>query len=134
MREEDLSAPERLDDAPCLRRRQSRLRLPVAALIRQAMDAVPVGEVLKIRSTEITVREDLPAWCRLTQNPYHGWRTSVEANQYFVRRGGGQKSDAACQQARHYRWQTRTRWQGGNQTTVFCRNHSWAVGEPASFD
>lgn len=44
-------------------------------LIRQAMDAVPAGEVLEIRSTEISVREDLPAWCRLTQNPYLGWRT-----------------------------------------------------------
>ena len=30
-------------------------------LIRNAMQAVPAGEILEIRSTEISVREDLPA-------------------------------------------------------------------------
>ena len=39
-------------------------------LIRKAMHQVPEGEVLEIRSTEISVREDLPAWCRMTENPY----------------------------------------------------------------
>ncbi len=42
-------------------------------LIRKAVNAVPPGGVLEIRSTEISVREDLPAWCRMTKNPYLGW-------------------------------------------------------------
>ena len=135
MREEDLLAPIDLTSPYVCEGGNLDCGSGLLLLIRQAMDAVPVGEVLEIRSTEISVREDLPAWCRLTQNPYLGWRTGGDSNQYFVRRGGGgQKSDAAYDQARHYRWQTRTRWQGGNQTTVFCRNHSWTVGQPASFD
>ena len=42
-------------------------------IIRKAVNAVPPGGVLEIRSTEISVREDLPAWCRMTKNPYLGW-------------------------------------------------------------
>jgi hypothetical protein len=38
-------------------------------VIRKAMDKVPTGEVLEIRSTEISVCEDLPAWCRMTEEP-----------------------------------------------------------------
>jgi hypothetical protein len=26
------------------------------------------------------------------------------------------------------------RWSGGLQTQVYCRNHTWNVGQPASFD
>ena len=104
-------------------------------LIRKAMNEVSPGGVLEIRSTEISVREDLPAWCRMTKNPYLGWRPTPVDNQYYVRRGGGEAADAASeQQARDYRWQCRVRWSGGLQTQVYCRNHSWNVGQPASFD
>jgi len=44
-------------------------------LIRKAVNDVPPGGVLEIRSTEISVREDLPAWCRMTKNPYLSTRT-----------------------------------------------------------
>ncbi len=37
-------------------------------LIRQHIDPLPLGALLEIRSTEISVDEDLPAWCRLTNN------------------------------------------------------------------
>lgn len=103
-------------------------------LIRQAMDAVPENQVLEIRSTETSVREDLPAWCRMTRNPYLGWRSGQDHLKFFVRRGGAEQKDDALEKARYYHWQTRTRWNGGAQATVFCRNHSWTVGQPASFD
>jgi uncharacterized OsmC-like protein/TusA-related sulfurtransferase len=104
-------------------------------LIRKAMNTVPAGGVLEIRSTEISVREDLPAWCRMTQNPYLGWQSAPTYNKYFVRRGGSARSEAAAeQQARDYRWQCRVRWSGGLQCRVYARNHSWEVGQPASFD
>jgi uncharacterized OsmC-like protein/TusA-related sulfurtransferase len=104
-------------------------------LIRKAMDQVPAGGVLEIRSTEISVREDLPAWCRMTKNPYLGWRHDPTHNKYFVRRGGLAAADpTAEQQARDYRWQCRVRWSGGLQCRVYARNHSWEVGQPASFD
>jgi uncharacterized OsmC-like protein/TusA-related sulfurtransferase len=104
-------------------------------LIRNAMNTVPVGEILEIRSTEISVKEDLPAWCRMTHNPYLGWRQGDGHNEFFVRRGNAERqADDADEKARNYRWQTRTHWDGGAQATVFCRNHSWLVGQPASFD
>lgn len=37
-------------------------------LIRSHIDPLPRGGLLEIVSTEISVREDLPAWCRLTGN------------------------------------------------------------------
>ena len=37
-------------------------------LIRKHIDPLPPGGLLEIRSEEISVREDLPAWCRLTGN------------------------------------------------------------------
>jgi uncharacterized OsmC-like protein/TusA-related sulfurtransferase len=105
-------------------------------IIRKAVNAVPPGGVLEIRSTEISVREDLPAWCRMTRNPYLGWAPDPTHNKYFVRKGGSAQAEAvaADQQARDYRWQCRVRWSGGLQCKVYCRNQSWDVGQPASFD
>lgn len=37
-------------------------------LIRRHMDPLRAGGLLEIRSTESSVEEDLPAWCRMTKN------------------------------------------------------------------
>ncbi len=37
-------------------------------LIRKHIDPLPAGALLEIRSRESSVREDLPAWCRMTGN------------------------------------------------------------------
>jgi 5-methyltetrahydropteroyltriglutamate--homocysteine methyltransferase len=37
-------------------------------LIRSHLDALPKGRLLELRSTETSVDEDLPSWCRLTGN------------------------------------------------------------------
>lgn len=37
-------------------------------LIRQHIDPLSPGELLEVRSSEISVGEDLPAWCRMTKN------------------------------------------------------------------
>ena len=104
-------------------------------IISKAMSAVPEWEILEIRSTEISVKEDLPSWCRMTKNPYLGWRPAENHNKYFVRRGsGGKKPDDDYQKAREYVWRTRVYLNGGMQAKVFCRNHAWAAGQPASFD
>jgi TusA-related sulfurtransferase/uncharacterized OsmC-like protein len=104
-------------------------------LIRKAMSQVPPGEVLEIRSTESSVKEDLPAWCRMTQNPFLGWQPAADHVRYFVRQGGEDRTAGEDEQkARNYRWQTRVHWDGGLRAKVFCRNHSWAVGQPFSFD
>ena len=135
MREEDLQAPDSLQTPHICEGGNLDCGSGLLLLIRKSMEKVPDGEVLEIRSTEISVKEDLPAWCRMTKNPYLGWRPATEHNKYFVQRGEAeQDADAAYEQARDYRWQTRIHWDGGLQAKVFCRNHSWSVGQPASFD
>ena len=37
-------------------------------LIRKQIDPLDAGQILEIRSTEQSVAEDLPAWCRMTGN------------------------------------------------------------------
>lgn len=39
-------------------------------LIRRHIDPLPRGALLEILSTETSVQEDLPAWCRLTGNEF----------------------------------------------------------------
>ncbi len=135
MQEEDLQAPDSLQTPHICEGGNLDCGSGLLLLIRKSMEKVPDGEVLEIRSTEISVKEDLPAWCRMTENPYLGWRPAIEHNKYFVERGEAeQDADAAYAQARDYRWQARIHWDSGLQAKVFCRNHSWSVGQPASFD
>ncbi|MDX1999273.1 MAG: 5-methyltetrahydropteroyltriglutamate--homocysteine methyltransferase [Thermoanaerobaculia bacterium] len=54
-------------------------------LIRQSIDPLPRGGLLEIRSTESSVDEDLPAWCRMTGNELVSWT-----------RQGGQRSFLVC--------------------------------------
>ncbi len=99
------------------------------------MDLVPSGDVLEIRSTEISVCNDLPAWCRMTENPYLGWKEGGGTNSFFVQRGGKVEDvEAELAKARNYKFQARIRWKGELTATVYARNHSFSVGQPASFD
>lgn len=52
-------------------------------LIRKHIDPLPRGGLLEIRSTEISVDEDLPAWCRLTGNELVSW-TKVKRQRSFL--------------------------------------------------
>jgi len=105
-------------------------------IIRNAMAPLPPGGVLEVRSREISVREDLPAWCRLVGHtllaiqPGEGSYTN-----YFIRK---QTTDevlkADLEKARSFVWAARVRWTGGMQAKAFIRNHAFPVGQPASFD
>jgi uncharacterized OsmC-like protein/TusA-related sulfurtransferase len=106
-------------------------------VIRKAMHATPAGGLLEIRSTERSVCEDLPAWCRMTSNPYVGWTDGTERVRFFVRRGGAPAPAAEEQadaQARAHRWRARVYWASGMTARVTARNNAWSVGQPASFD
>jgi uncharacterized OsmC-like protein/TusA-related sulfurtransferase len=105
-------------------------------IIRRAMDPLRAGGVLEVRSREGSVREDLPAWCRMTGNdllaaaPGEGTSTS-----YFVRKGGADASlRADLEKARGFAWTVRVRWTGGMKATAFARNHAIPLGQPASLD
>jgi TusA-related sulfurtransferase len=105
-------------------------------IIRNAMQPLPRGGLLEVRSREISVKEDLPAWCRLVGHtlvavqPGEGTYTH-----YYVRK---QQVDEALKtdtdKARAFVWSARVRWTGGMHARAFIRNHSFDVGQPASFD
>ncbi|KAB2835210.1 MAG: osmotically inducible protein OsmC [Candidatus Brocadia sp.] len=135
MSESDLQAPDNLQTPHVCEGGNLDCGSGLLLLIRRAVNQMPEGDILEIRSTEISVREDFPAWCRMTKNSYLGWRQGNDHQKYFVQKGkSGKKMDEYDEHARNYRWQTRIHWNGGMQAKVFCRNHSWTVGQPASFD
>ena len=56
-------------------------------LIRKHIDPLAPGQLLEIRSTELSVREDLPAWCRLTGNQLVSELHDGRLGSYLVSRG-----------------------------------------------
>jgi TusA-related sulfurtransferase len=109
-------------------------------LIRQNMERVRPGGLLEIRSAEPTVTVELPPWCRMTG---HGHVQTVEETpgrwRHFVRRGADVATESAAlekdkQQARGYEWRVRARLTANQEATIFARNFSWKLGQPASFE
>lgn len=117
----------------------------LALLIREHMLKVPPGEVLEMISREPTVADDLPPWCRLSGHDFLGSLPGDTGVRYFLRRGDNASPEASEEserraleedkaRARQYEWRLRVR-AGENQTsTVYCRNFSWKLGQPASFE
>ena len=58
-------------------------------LMLQAMKRLEPGAVLEVRSTDAGVREDLPAWCRMTENELLAEQEGEQRNRYFVRKANG---------------------------------------------
>ncbi len=56
-------------------------------LIRKHIDPMERGQLLEIRSTEISVEEDLPAWCRLTGNELVSWTKHEDQRSFLVCKG-----------------------------------------------
>jgi TusA-related sulfurtransferase len=110
----------------------------LALLIRQHMLEVPVGEVLELRSREITVCDDLPPWCRLSKHEYLGSLPGDNTVRFFVRKGGAAQDAEALEadkaRANDYEWRLRTRSTGTMRSAVYCRNFQWTVGQAASFE
>jgi TusA-related sulfurtransferase/uncharacterized OsmC-like protein len=105
-------------------------------IIRNAMQPLPPGGVLEVRSRESSVKEDLPAWCRLVGHTLEDVQPGEGTyTHYYVRK---QQADAALKadvdKARSFVWSARVRWTEGMQARAFIRNHSFNVGQPASFD
>ncbi|MHC4548748.1 MAG: OsmC family protein [Planctomycetota bacterium] len=109
----------------------------LALLIREHMLEVPVGEVLEVKSREPTVGDDLPPWCRLTGHEYLGAVEEGLWTRYFVRRGAAADHKSLAEdkaRAREYEWRVRARATGPMRSTVYCRNFTFDVGQPASFE
>lgn len=56
-------------------------------LIRKHIDPMSPGQLLEIRSTEISVDEDLPAWCRLTRNDLMSWTKVGRQRSFLICKG-----------------------------------------------
>ncbi len=63
-------------------------------LIRKHIDPLERGQLLEIRSTEISVPEDLPAWCRLTGNELVSHVQSGRQHSFLVAKGAFDKERA----------------------------------------
>jgi len=64
-------------------------------LIRKHIDPLPRGSLLEIRSTEISVDEDLPAWCRLTGNDLISWTKDGKQRSFLVCKGKAEERGEA---------------------------------------
>jgi uncharacterized OsmC-like protein/TusA-related sulfurtransferase len=105
-------------------------------IIRNSMEPLPAGGVLELRSREISVKEDLPAWCRLVGHTLLAVEPADEkVLRYFIRKKGADETlRSDLEQARSHAWLVRVRWTGEMQSQAFVRNHAFTVGQPASFD
>jgi uncharacterized OsmC-like protein/TusA-related sulfurtransferase len=105
-------------------------------IIRSAMAPLGAGGRLLVKSRETSVREDLPAWCRLVGHTLLGERAADGGYRHFLIGKKGDDSSLAVdlQKAKDHVWQTRARWTRGMQAKVAMRNHDLVVGQPASFD
>ena len=105
-------------------------------IIRTAMQPLAAGQALLVKSRELSVREDLPAWCRMVGHSVLDARAADGGYWHFLLRKKGDDAALAndLQQARDHVWQTRVRWRSGLQSQATVRNHGFAIGQPASFD
>ena len=70
-------------------------------LIRKHIDPLPRGGLLEIRSTEISVDDDLPAWCRMTRNALVSWtRKASSAASWCARAELSERATGAPAQPR----------------------------------
>lgn len=108
-------------------------------LIRENMIKTPVDGILEMRSREPSVADDLPPWCRMAGHAFLGQEKGPGYIRYFVQRGSGVKEEEKAlqddlAQAKKYQWRLRTRSTGYLKSTVYTRNFSFDIGQPASFE
>jgi uncharacterized OsmC-like protein len=108
-------------------------------LIRENMLQVPEQGIFEMRSREPTVKNDLPPWCRMVGLEYLGFLEGESFTRYFVRRTGRTVEEEKSLEkdklrAKEYEWRARARSTGHLKSTVYCRNFSIEVGQPASFE
>jgi hypothetical protein len=108
-------------------------------LIRENMLRVPRGGVFEMRSREATVKNDLPPWCRMVGLEYLGCLEVEGFTRYFVRKTAVSVDEKKSlekdkSRAKEYEWRARARSTGSLKSTVYCRNFSIEVGQPASFE
>jgi hypothetical protein len=108
-------------------------------LIRENMLRVHRGGIFEMRSKEPTVKSDLPPWCRMVGLEFLGFLECEDFTRYFIRRTTSTVEEEKSLEkdkgrAKEYEWRARARSTGTLKSTVYCRNFSIEVGQPASFE
>lgn len=108
-------------------------------LIRENMLKTPMGGILEMRSREPTVASDLPPWCQMVGHEYLGSLQGPGYARYFLRRLERAEEEEKelqedRQKAKEYTWRARARATGPLKSTVYARNFSFDLGQPASFE
>jgi len=106
-------------------------------IIRNEMQPLDPGGLLEVRSREISVVEDLPAWCRMVGHTLLGVTPGEGKYKHFLIRKKGARDaelETDLESAREFEWRARIRWTAGMQARAYVRNHAWDIGQPASFD
>lgn len=106
-------------------------------VIRSAMSPLAAGAVLLVKSREGSVREDLPAWCRMVGHELFAERPGeLGSRSYFLRKAAARDEGlpADLERARSFRWSVRVRASEGMRARAYVRNHAFTIGQPASFD
>src|SRR5262245_54395914 len=62
-------------------------------LIRKHLGPLRPGQFLEVLSLEVSVEEDLPAWCRLTGNALVSWTREGQTRSFLIRK----KAEEAAQ-------------------------------------
>jgi uncharacterized OsmC-like protein len=108
-------------------------------LIRENMLRVPEQGIFEMRSKEPTVKNDLPPWCRMVGLEYLGFLEAEGFTRYFVLKTATaieekQSLEKDKSRAKDYAWRARARSTGSLKSSIYCRNFSIEVGQPASFE
>lgn len=94
------------------------------------------NDVLLVKSRESSVKEDLPAWCRLVKHTMlHIEDHPNNYTHYFISKKDDDKGlTQDLETAKNFKWKTRLKWTEGMKATAYTRNHHFTLGQPASFD
>jgi len=106
-------------------------------LLRQHLLETPEGGVLEMRSSEPTVGDELPPWCRMVGHEYVGTVPDQPGHwRHFLRRlaDDSEQLEEDKRKARDYEWRVRVRSTDNRAATAYARNFSFTLGQPASFD
>ena len=68
-------------------------------LIRRHIDPLPRGGLLEILSTETSVKEDLPSWCRLTGNELISFSDVGTSTSFLVCKGRARRAHGSILRA-----------------------------------
>src|SRR4029077_19362484 len=69
-------------------------------LIRRHIDPLARGQILEVRSTEISVEQGLPSWCRFTGNELISWSRTGETRSFLICKGSlSEKTDSPARDA-----------------------------------